>query len=566
MASPSFDRLEGLVLEGRYRLARRVGEGGFGVVYRGEVAGSPMPVAVKLLRLPEEASASERATLLQKFELEAQVLRRLRHPNIVSALDGGLVVIGGVRTAYLVLEWCEGDTLKRRLEATRGQRPGAREAWQLMRPVVEAVAHAHAQGVVHRDLKPANVMLVPEPSGPSGQSSGARLVPRVIDFGIAKAMSPDAAVGSGDTMTTTIARAFTPAYAAPEQVVGLRTGPWTDVHALALMLVELLVGQQAYAPNEERFAIISPTRPTPKTFDVDVGPWEAVLSKALALQPNDRVPSASSLLAALDATLDAADAVTRSRVGAPLPAAPTRGPIEASSAQVTTAPRGGPPAGARRSVGLLLAGLGGALLALVGVVVALVVVVQRSARDDTREREPDPRPSTPRSSAPPVAVAPSARASSPKPLFSSANAMLSVLPPGPLQDLARPLTLLDPPAGAAPSDVFRPVRLRDLTPDMVLARARAAGFGANMGHPTDDAETVIIVASGQYVPCTLRRNTDPQSDKLTRAGNMSSPIIYESEGARSLVMLNAPAALLDDIARKVFVGVTPTPRRIDPRL
>ena len=547
MASPSFDRLEGLVIEGRYRLTRRVGEGGFGVVYRGEVAGSPMPVAVKLLRLPDEASAAERAALLQRFELEAQVLRRLRHPNIVSALDGGLVAVGGARTAYLVLEWCDGDTLKQRLEATRGRRLGAREAWQLMRPVVEAVAHAHVQGVVHRDLKPANVMLVPV---------GPTFVARVIDFGIAKAMSPDAAVGSGDTMTTTVARAFTPAYAAPEQVVGLRTGPWTDVHALALMLVELLVGRPAYAPNEERFAIISPTRPTPKTFDVDVGPWEAVLAKSLALQPNDRVPNASSLLAALDATLDAADAATGSRAAAP--PAPSGG-IPASSAQVTTAPRGS--AEPRRGAGLLLAGLGGALLALVAVVVVLVAVLRSGRRE--RDDEADARPTERPASAAPVVAQTSTSSPASKPLFTSAAAMVSVIPPGPLQDLARPLTLLDSPAVAP--DVFRPVRLRDLTPAMVLARARAAGFGANMGHPTDGAETVIIVSSGQYVACTIRYDTNPQSDKLTRAGNMPAPILYESEVPRSVIVVNAPTALLDDIANKVFVGVTPRPRRIDPK-
>lgn len=194
MAVASLDHLAGLVLDGRYRLVTRVGEGGFGVVYRGEVAGSPMPVAVKLLRLPDEATDAERATLLQKFDHEAAVLRRLRHPNIASALDGGLVTLGGVRTAYLVLEWCEGSTLRDALAASRGRRRSAREAWRLLRPVCEAAAHAHSQGVVHRDLKPANVMLVPRADG--------ALTARVIDFGIAKAMSPEASVGTGDTMTT----------------------------------------------------------------------------------------------------------------------------------------------------------------------------------------------------------------------------------------------------------------------------------------------------------------------------------------------------------------------------
>jgi serine/threonine protein kinase len=359
----SLDQLAGLVLDGRYRLVRRVGEGGFGVVYRGEVAGSPMPVAVKLLRFPADATDDERAALLQKFAHEAAVLRKLRHPNIVSALDGGLVTLAdGTRTAYLVLEWCEGSTLKDRLQATRGRGLPPREAWRLLRPVCEAAAHAHAHGVVHRDLKPANVMLVPTRGG---------VVPRVIDFGIAKAMSPDVAVGSGDTMTTTVARAFTPAYAAPEQVVGLRSGPWTDVHALALMLVELVAGRPAYEPEQERFAIIAPTRPTPKTLGLDVGPWEVVLASALALQPGDRIPNAATLLCALDEGLDAADAALCDRSPPPLVVGAQRSP-----SLTTTAPDAPRP---RRARSLALAFTIG--VATVGAVGAgALVLVPRLAR------------------------------------------------------------------------------------------------------------------------------------------------------------------------------------------
>jgi hypothetical protein len=361
----SLDQLAGLVLDGRYRLVRRVGEGGFGVVYRGEVAGSPMPVAVKLLRLPDDATDDERATLLQKFAHEAAVLRKLRHPNIVSALDGG-------------------PRHARRRHAHR--LPGARVV-RGEHPEGSPPSDARARARRARGLE----ALAPRVRGRRARARARRgpprsearqrdarpdasggVVPRVIDFGIAKAMSPDAAVGSGDTMTTTVARAFTPAYAAPEQVVGLRSGPWTDVHALALMLVELLVaGRPAYEPEQERFAIIAPTRPTPKTLGLDVGPWEVVLASALALQPGDRIPNAAALLCALDEGLDAADAALCDRSPPPLVVGAERSP-----SLTTTAPDAPRP---RRARSLALAFTIG--VATVGAVGAgALVLVPRLAR------------------------------------------------------------------------------------------------------------------------------------------------------------------------------------------
>jgi len=138
---------------------------------------------------------------------------------------------------------------------------------------------------------------------------------RVLDFGIAKVMEADEQPGSGQTATQTGESSYSLFYAAPEQLSRARTGPWTDVHALALVLVEMLMGQRAYR-SVDSVAIYSDIldreRPTPGRFGVDVGPWEPVLARALALRPMDRYPNADELLSALESSLSLADAAWRS--------------------------------------------------------------------------------------------------------------------------------------------------------------------------------------------------------------------------------------------------------------
>src|SRR5262249_51521150 len=154
----------------------------------------------------------------------------------------------------------------------------------------------------HRDLKPSNVMLERSRRGP---------VARVLDFGIAKIMERDAPASTGNTATDARVKAFSPAYAAPEQVSGMRTGPWTDVPALGLALPELLAARSPYAvedPNALYRSVFDPSRPTPAKHGVDVGPWEDVLASALAIKPGDRPADARKLLARLDASLAGATA------------------------------------------------------------------------------------------------------------------------------------------------------------------------------------------------------------------------------------------------------------------
>ncbi len=279
----------GTLLEGRFRLDRVVGEGGFGIVYAGWHLALDAPIAIKCVRL--EASAPD---ISIAFLDEAKVLSRLRHPNIVRVLDVGMLhaTESTPLRGWLVMEWCEGTTLADYLEA--GVALSRREVWQLLAPVIDAVAAAHEAGIVHRDIKPSNIMLVRE---------GKQLSPRLIDFGIAKRFEADADPATSQKATQGRS-SFTPAYAAPEQLTGLRTGPWTDVHALGLLIVEAMTGSLAYGPAVEPAVIVSEERPTPKRHGVDAGAWEQVLEKALALRTSQRHASARELFEALERGLE----------------------------------------------------------------------------------------------------------------------------------------------------------------------------------------------------------------------------------------------------------------------
>jgi serine/threonine-protein kinase len=290
--------LANTTLAGRFWIERLVAEGGFGVVYRAQQAALARPVAIKVLKVATEHEAALRRT----FEAEARAVARLKHPNIVEVHDFGVAEgPSGVLLHWMALEWLDGRTLEEFLDKLpRASPPGIppARALELLRPVLQAIGFAHREGVVHRDLKPGNIFMV--------ERHGS-VVPKVLDFGIAQMLS---ASGEGEGQaraardsTTAAGPAFSPDYAAPEQVSYGRTGPWTDVHALGLILSELCTGKRPYAGGEpeERFAaVVSERRPTPGAKGVDVGGWEPVLAKALARRPTDRYPDADALLAALN--------------------------------------------------------------------------------------------------------------------------------------------------------------------------------------------------------------------------------------------------------------------------
>ena len=205
---------------GAYRLVRRLGEGGMGVVFLAErVDGSfERQVALKLLRV---AGADPEA--IRRFEQERRILARFEHPRIARLFEGGLDRRG---LPYLVMEHVEGLPIDRHADE---RRLPIEARLRLVVEVADAVQAAHRSLIVHRDLKPSNVLVTP-----AGEV-------KLLDFGIAKILDPEGGAGE---LTHLERRAMTPTYASPEQVNGEPISTASDVYQLGLLLYELLTGRR----------------------------------------------------------------------------------------------------------------------------------------------------------------------------------------------------------------------------------------------------------------------------------------------------------------------------------
>lgn len=224
----------GLTL-GPYRLDRPLGKGGMGEVWLGSRVDGYYDgqVALKFLH-PHLASSSVR----ERFAREGQILARLTHSHIARLLDAGATPVGRL---YLVLEYVAGEPVDEWCDARRLDL-GARLA--LFLQVCEAVAHAHAHLVLHRDLKPSNILVATE--------GGIKL----LDFGVAKLVEADGGVAPSTDLTALGGRAFTPEYAAPEQVANSQATIATDVYALGVLLYGLLTGRRPYGAHAKSLAQI----------------------------------------------------------------------------------------------------------------------------------------------------------------------------------------------------------------------------------------------------------------------------------------------------------------------
>ncbi len=363
---PEHDALIGQVVLGRYEVEARVAQGGFAVVYRARHQELGVPVAIKVLTAADRFAGAARRLYLAQFRQEAVTLASLNHPALVRVLDVGTVGGDEAERPCMAMEWLEGVSLEDELATRAGAGRGPREALALLRPAFDGLACAHDAGVSHRDLKPSNLMRVTARRGEPGL--------RVIDFGVAK-VDPEAdGPGGGSTSTASPITGYTAAYAAPEQITRSRTGPWTDVHALALLLVEVLRGAPAYTHREGAELleeILSAERPTPGRFGLRVGPWEEVLRRALHRIPDARPRSAGELWGELSDTVDEAQrAWERTEPAAPV-----------------TQPALAPPRAPRRMLALF------AGLALLAIAVPVAWTRRVRATPVTTSRR-DPRPIT----------------------------------------------------------------------------------------------------------------------------------------------------------------------------
>ena len=208
---------------GPYRLTQLIGRGGMGAVYAAvrDDAQFAQKVAIKLIKRGMDSDF-----VRERFLRERRILAALDHPHIARLFDGGTTPDG---QPYFVMEFVDGVPIT---DYCRQQQLSLKQTLLLFRDVCAAVQHAHQKLVVHRDLKPSNILVTAEGT------------PKLLDFGIAKLLSPDP--NEADTRTETSVRLMTPDYAAPEQVRGETITTATDVYALGVVLYELLTEQRPY--------------------------------------------------------------------------------------------------------------------------------------------------------------------------------------------------------------------------------------------------------------------------------------------------------------------------------
>lgn len=298
--------LKGTVL-GRYELRGLLGVGGFGEVYRAWDQLDDQEVAVKVLRVPEHLNAQAQEIFVAKFQEEAKLTRKIfrGRAHVRQVFDMGRYVSpDGTSRPWMAMELLEGESLEEFLEGRRrlGAPPQAEAAvLSFLRPVLEELAFAHEQGVVHRDIKPANIFL----ARVVGQS---RPVLKVLDFGIAKVLESADETTTGNTMTTSAIQMFSPHYGTPEQFAGKKTGKYTDVFALGLLLTELLTDREPLGAGERvenmQASLDKHDRPTPKLHGRTVAPaLEATIRRSVAVNAPDRQPDGRALLRELDAAM-----------------------------------------------------------------------------------------------------------------------------------------------------------------------------------------------------------------------------------------------------------------------
>lgn len=269
------DPLLGQTLDGRYRVDAQIGEGGMGAVYRAHQINVDRPVALKVLRV-DRAAREESA---RRFEIEARIVSRLRHPNTLKLIDFGRLESGGL---YVVTELLEGTPLDRLL--TKGPLAPPR-ACELMAQVCDALAEAHAAGIIHRDLKPGNVFV---------ERPADREVAKVLDFGIAKVLDHSTVTEEGRTLGT-------PAYMAPEQITGGEIDGRTDLYALGIMLFECLTGARPFQSDSAYGLMMMHVRDEVPSLSRLLPPGRGVEGLAalgdalLAKEPSARPPDAATV-------------------------------------------------------------------------------------------------------------------------------------------------------------------------------------------------------------------------------------------------------------------------------
>ncbi len=316
---------------GKYTIRRELGKGAMGIVYEGFDPVIERTVAIKTI-LPQQLNTDEAAQVLARFKREAQAAGRLNHPGIVAVYDYGEVTVDDdhtmvageaeqqarQRVAFIAMEFVKGKELRDFFETN--ERFSLKDIERLMGEILDALAHAHANGVVHRDMKPANLIVLPD-----GKI-------KVADFGIARVEKSEL------TQVGTVMG--TPAYMSPEQFMGQPVDGRSDIFSCGVILYQFLTGEKPFTGNSTTimYKVLHEEPLAPSLLNVALpAAFDAVVKKAMAKNPDDRYQTAQEFAKAIKTTLSAAPAnaldvaaaadTDRTELSiAPAPAAPTAGP------------------------------------------------------------------------------------------------------------------------------------------------------------------------------------------------------------------------------------------------
>ncbi len=334
--SSTGDALIGRTLDGRYRVLRRVADGGMATVYLALDERLDREVALKVMRQHLVHDDS----FVTRFRREARSAASLSHPNVVAVFDQGT----DGDHIFLAMEFVPGKTLR---DVLRDEGPlSPRATLDIMEPVLLALAEAHGKGLIHRDVKPENVII---------SDSGAV---KVADFGLARAVTSQTVTSSSGMLLGTVA------YLSPEQVERGVADPRSDVYAAGLVLFEMLTGGKAFTgetPIHVAYQHVHGGVPAPSTRVSSVPPeLDELVAEATARDPDERPEDAAEFLAllrrvrstlspaALDARPSGAAAVAAAASPTTTAALPRRAGV-AAGASATRAARGGPGAVATRA-------------------------------------------------------------------------------------------------------------------------------------------------------------------------------------------------------------------------